>query len=307
MDVSFRALTKCNLCPRHCNANRFSSAKGYCKSDSHYHIQSIVAHHGEEPLISGKHGICNVFFRNCNLQCVYCQNHQISDNSANKTSENWSFIKVINSITQLLQSGCKSIGFVTPSHHIPHVISIIKAFENYSPRPVFVYNTNAYDKVEVLQQLEGLIDIYLPDMKYFSEEISLKYSDAKNYPQVSQKALKEMFRQKGSVLHLMDDNHAEAGLIVRHLVLPGHIDNSIAILRFIAEEISVKTHISLMSQYYPTYKASLFNNINRKLTQKEYFTVVEEMDKLGLMNGWIQEMESTEHYRPDFERDEPFV
>ncbi len=306
MNISFGSLKKCSLCPRNCHADRFSGPTGYCRSDHHYHINSIVRHTGEEPLISGQHGICNIFFHNCNLQCVYCQNHQISDNTAPKPFDDWSLEKITGIIVKHLEAGCKSIGFVTPSHHIPHVVSIIRAFENYRPKPIFVYNTNAYDKAEVLRELEGLIDIYLPDLKYASEELSALYSDAKDYPAVSHRALKEMYRQKGAVLHLLDDDHAESGLIVRHLVLPGHIDNSLAVLRFIAEELSPKVHISLMSQYYPTYKAGAYSTLNRKLSAGEYNRVVAEMENLGLCNGWIQELDSHDNYRPDFSKEHPF-
>jgi putative pyruvate formate lyase activating enzyme len=306
MKLTFEALKNCNLCPRNCHTDRFAGANGYCKSDYRYNISSIVNHKGEEPLISGTNGLCNIFFSHCNLQCVYCQNHQISDNSAASGSRSWSFDEIISSIKKHLDSGCRAIGFVTPSHHIPHVVSIIKAFEHYNPKPIFVYNTNAYDKVEVLKQLEGLIDVYLPDLKYASGELSAVYSGAADYPSVSRLAVKEMFRQKGAALHLLDEHQAESGLIIRHLVLPGHIDNSIAILRFIAEELSPKIHVSLMSQYYPAHKADSLVPLNRTLTVKEYHTVLNEMEKLGLSNGWIQQLESHASYVPDFEKEHPF-
>jgi putative pyruvate formate lyase activating enzyme len=306
MKVSFEFLKKCNLCPHNCNVNRFSGQLGYCRSGYQYNVNSIVNHKGEEPLISGKNGICNVFFNHCNLQCVFCQNHQISDNFSISTNDSWSFERIISTINKHLQNGAKSIGFVSPSHQIPQMISIIRAFENYKPKPIFVYNTNAYDKAEVLKELEGLIDIYLPDLKYASEQLSLAYSGASDYPAISRNALKEMFRQKGAVFHLLDEDHAESGIIIRHLVLPGHVENSISVLRFIAEELSPNVHISLMSQFYPTYKAHLFPNINRTLTSEEYDLVIAEMENLGMTNGWIQELESHDNYRPDFLKDHPF-
>jgi putative pyruvate formate lyase activating enzyme len=306
MKVSFDSLKKCNLCPRNCNADRFSGHSGYCRSDYQYNINSIVNHKGEEPLISGKNGICNVFFNHCNLQCVFCQNHQISNNLSINTDNSWCLEQIISIIHKHLENGCKSIGFVSPSHQIPQVISIIRAFDNYHPKPIFVYNTNAYDKAEVLKELEGMIDIYLPDLKYASETLSFEYSDAADYPSISRKALKEMFRQKGAVLHLLDKDHAESGIIIRHLVLPGHVENSISVLRFIAEELSPKIHISLMSQFYPTYKANLYPNINRTLTSEEYDQVITEMENLGMSNGWIQELDSKDNYRPDFIKEHPF-
>jgi putative pyruvate formate lyase activating enzyme len=306
MKVSFGSLKKCSLCPHNCNADRFSGHSGYCRSGYQYNINSIVNHKGEEPLISGINGICNIFFNHCNLQCVFCQNHQISDNFSISTNDSWSLERIISSIHKHLENGCKSIGFVSPSHQIPQVISIIRAFENYKPKPIFLYNTNSYDKVEVLKELEGLIDIYLPDLKYASEQLSLEYSGARDYPAISRKALKEMFRQKGAVLHLLDENYAESGIIIRHLVLPGHVENSILVLRFIAEELSTKVHVSLMSQFYPTYKTHLFPNINRTLTSGEYDQVITEMENLGISNGWIQELDSEDHYRPDFRKKHPF-
>ena len=265
----------------------------------------MVVHRGEEPAVSGKHGICNIFFDHCNLQCVYCQNHQISNN--NNVSTAWSIEKLLQAILKNIDLGCKTVGFVSPSHQIPQMLSIIKALQHIKPKPVFVYNSNGYDKVEVLRQLEGLIDMYLPDLKYASNATSALYSDAKNYVEVSQKALREMFRQKGAALHLADDDaHAESGLIVRHLVLPDRIDESLQVLRFIAEELSPKVHVSLMAQYFPTADAARYANLNRVLTNQEYKTVVGEMERLELTNGWLQDLASNQTYRPDFGKEEPF-
>lgn len=304
MDISFAALRSCNLCPRNCNANRFAGNQGWCKTDHQYHIASVVNHRGEEPAISGSNGICNIFFNHCNLQCIYCQNHQISDN--NTTPEAWNFEKLLQNIMVHLNSGCQSLGFVSPSHQIPQMLSVIRALQHLKPKPIFVYNSNGYDKAEVLRELEGLIDVYLPDLKYASDQTAMNYSGANNYVDASQKALREMFRQKGAALHYNDDAYAESGLIVRHLVLPGHITESLQILRFIADELSPKVHVSLMAQYFPTSAASAHPNLNRTLTQHEYETVAREMETLGLSNGWLQDLESNRNYRPDFEKEEPF-
>jgi len=306
MDISFNSLRNCVLCPRECRADRFSGNFGYCRSDHHYNISSIVAHKGEEPPISGVNGICNIFFNHCNLQCLYCQNFQISCNTSAHSSKYWSFEKILAAIQQQLDSGCKAIGFVSPSHQIPQMVSIIRAFENYRPKPVFVYNSNGYDKTETLKELEGMIDIYLPDMKYMDGDLSYKLSGAADYPEVSRKALKEMYRQKGAALHFSDEHHAESGMIIRHLVLPGYVQNSLDVLHFISEELSPKAHISLMSQYYPVHNAMKYENINRSLSKREYDIVLNEMDKLGLENGWIQQLESKDFYRPDFESEHPF-
>jgi len=186
------------------------------------------------------------------------------------------------------------------------VKAIIDALRDESRNPIFVYNTNGYDKVETLKSLESYIDIYLPDFKYSSDELAREFSDASRYPEIALAALKEMYRQKGSVV-LMDDNGiAERGIIVRHLVLPGHVDNSIGVLRMIAGEVSSSLTISLMSQYWPTPLVKSHKKLGRMLLPAEYQAVADEMLKLGFRKGWLQEMESHENYRPDFDRDHPF-
>lgn len=306
MDISFNALRKCKLCPRNCEANRFQDKKGFCHTDYRYNVNSIVIHKGEEPPICGDFGTCNIFFNHCNLQCVFCQNHQISNNNSKLNS--LEFEDILKTIENHLQQGCRTIGFVTPSHQIPQMVSIIKAFENYSPKPYFVYNTNAYDKVDVLKSLEGLIDIYLPDFKYAKDsEKSYKYSGARDYATIAKPAIKEMFRQKGSQIRMGDNNYTESGLIIRHLVIPGYVENSIEILKFIAEEISEKVSISLMSQYTPIYNAASNPEINCKLNKSEYEIVLKTLDELNLENGWVQALESSDYYLPDFDNTHPFT
>ncbi len=306
MDISFAALRNCTLCPRNCHSNRFVGKGAYCQTDYQYTISNVVIHRGEEPVISGENGICNVFFAHCNLQCIYCQNHQISTNSIHSEKHIWSFEQVLAAIQTCLDAGCQAIGFVSPSHQIPQMISVIKAFEHRHPKPIFVYNSNGYDKVDVLRELEGYIDVYLPDMKYGSNALAAAYSHAEDYVQVNQLAIKEMFRQKGAALHYADAHQAERGMVVRHLVLPGHVDNSLDVLRWIAREISPKVHVSLMAQYFPTAKAAHHAPLNRTLSQEEYDSIVAEMEQLGMVNGWLQEMDSHQSYRPDFELEEPF-
>jgi putative pyruvate formate lyase activating enzyme len=299
-------LRNCYLCPRNCHADRFTSKVGYCKSDASFNISSICIHLGEEPVISGNKGICNVFFTNCNLQCAYCQNWQISANRKERKSTEMSLEKVIMEITNILDGGVNMIGFVSPSHAIPQMMIIINIIEALGYQPVKVYNTNGYDKPETIKSLDGIIDVYLPDFKYMDPFLSKDYSDAADYPEVASMAVKEMFRQKGSALHLSEHGTAESGMIIRHLVLPGQVENSRKVLKFIAEEISIKVHISLMSQYYPTLGVSCHPLLNRTLKQDEYQAVVDEMNYLGFSNGWIQELESTHNYQPDFQREHPF-
>ncbi len=299
-------LEDCALCPRNCHANRLAGKTGYCKSDASFNIASICIHRGEEPAISGTDGICNIFFDHCNLQCIYCQNHQISNNSSNRTIHHADLDKVISRITAILDLGINRVGFVSPSHFIPQMKVIINIIQSLGYKPVWVYNTNGYDKPETLRTLEGIIDVYLPDFKYRDSGLARKYSGAGDYPEIAAKALKEMYRQKGAAL-IVDDNHAaESGIIVRHLVLPGHVSNSLHVLKFLSEELSPRIYVSLMAQYYPTKNVENHPKLGRGITETEYLQVVEEMEKLGMFNGWIQEFDSSEFYRPDFDHPHPF-
>jgi putative pyruvate formate lyase activating enzyme len=299
-------LHDCDLCPRECHADRFSTKPGYCKSDASFNISSICIHHGEEPAIGGKHGICNIFFTHCNLQCIYCQNYQISDNRNLINPTAIELDEVIRQVSAILDSGINRVGFVSPSHFIPQVKIIIQCIHSLGYKPVWVFNTNGYDKPQTLKSLEGIIDVYLPDLKYMESSLAGEYSDAPDYPEVTTLALREMFRQKGATLHVNEDGTAESGIIIRHLVLPGHKENSLKVLNFIVKELSPKLHISLMSQYYPTPRVSCHPKLDRTVSQEEYNIIVEEMDRLGIYNGWIQELNSAIHYRPDFKKENPF-
>jgi putative pyruvate formate lyase activating enzyme len=302
-------LGDCALCPRNCHADRLQGKAGYCKSNASFSIASICIHKGEEPAISGSDGICNIFFTNCNLQCIYCQNHQISDNRISRnncTVYSAEFKDMITRITTILDQGISRVGFVSPSHFIPQMKVIINIIHSLGYKPVWVYNTNGYDKAETLRTLEGIIDVYLPDFKYMDERLAWKYSGARDYPDYAGKALKEMYRQKGAPLITGEDHTAISGIIVRHLVLPGHVPNSLRVLKFLAEEISPKIHVSLMAQYYPTKRVKNDPQLGRGVTESEYREVVYEMEKLGMFHGWIQEFESSEFYRPDFDQQHPF-
>jgi len=214
--------------------------------------------------------------------------------------------QVIDQIVDILDNGIEAVGFVSPTHFIPQVIVIIQAIEKTGRKPVFVYNTNAYDKVSSLKMLEGIVDVYLPDFKYMDFTLAKELSDAPDYPVYAGQAIKEMYRQKGSTLLSNKNSYAESGLIIRHLVLPGYIENSLSVLRFIAHEISVNVHISLMSQYYPNAFVKGHSKLNRELSEREYKVVVSEMEKLGFRKGWIQEPSSAGYYNPDFSGDHPF-
>ena len=300
-------LENCTLCPRECRVNRFKGGTGYCGMDAGLNIASICIHRGEEPSISGTNGICNIFFAGCNLHCLYCQNHEISRPETVIRNVKMELHTVLDKIEEILSKGIKAIGFVSPSHVVPQVKAIIRGLRSRGLNPVTVYNTNGYDKAETLRSLSGMIDVYLPDFKYATSEIAVGYSDAVDYPEVALKALKEMYFQKGSTLITDEKGVAENGILLRHLVLPGHIAESIKVLRTIADEISTGIYLSLMSQYHPTKYVRNHLVLNRTLYNDEYESVVKEMERLGFRNGWVQDMDSNVNYRPDFGKENPFV
>jgi putative pyruvate formate lyase activating enzyme len=301
-----KILENCTLCPRECRVNRFRGGSGYCGTDAWMNISAICIHRGEEPSISGENGICNIFFSGCNLHCLYCQNHEISHRGLVKVKPAMELQSVLDQIEDILSKGINAVGFVSPSHVVPQVRAIINGLNLRGLKPVTVYNTNSYDKPETIRSLSGLIDVYLADYKYVTNELSEEYSDASNYPAVALKAIKEMYYQKGSVLRTDEKGIAENGMIIRHLVLPGHAQESKSVLSTLAEELSTGIHLSLMSQYHPTPHVRNHPVLNRALYKSEYEAVVEEMDKLGFRNGWVQDMDSFQNYQPDFRKEHPF-
>lgn len=299
-------LEECSLCPRECRVNRFNGASGYCRSDSGLNIAAICIHRGEEPVISGTKGICNIFFSGCNLHCIYCQNHEISRPGPLMKNRSMDLSNALDQIEEILKDGIMAVGFVSPSHVVPQVKAIINGLNSRGLKPIVVYNTNSFDKPEILRSLSGLIDVYLPDYKYVTPEIASRYSDAPDYPLVALKAIKEMYFQKGSKLWLNEEGRAENGMLIRHLVLPGHADESKKVLKSIAEELSPGVHLSLMSQYHPTSEAKDDPFLSRSLYKEEYDDVIKEMEDLGFRNGWVQDMDSNVNYRPDFRKENPF-
>lgn len=300
-------LSDCILCPRMCRVNRLTRELGYCRGTADFHISSICVHRGEEPVISGNDGICNVFFARCNLQCTFCQNYQISRKNAYVTGYGKNLEQVVDDIISILDTGIGNVGFVSPTHYLPQMKAIIASLNERGRFPVIVYNTNAYDRVEELQKLKGLVDVYLPDFKYMDRTISKLFSDAGNYPEVALKAIDEMYKQVGEQLVLDNNGKAKSGLVIRHLVLPGHIENSKRVLSAIFDKWSNNIAISLMSQYYPVDSGEGLDFPNNRLTAREYNEVIDHMAALGFENGWIQDLTSYDSYLPDFENDAPFV
>lgn len=300
------SLSHCTLCPRNCGANRLSGELGFCKSDALFRVSSVCVHKGEENVISGEKGICNIFFPHCNLQCVYCQNWDISQNETGILPNALLYEELIERICKVLDKTENIVGFVSPSHYIPQMLAIIRGIKETGRNPVFVYNTNGYDKVETLKLLEEVIDVYLPDFKYVDADLAYRYSQAANYPEVALAALKEMHHQKGALLILNERGIAERGILLRHLVLPGAVSQSIEALKTIAGEISTRLHISLMSQYYPTKLVKNLPELNRTISYEEYQQVVDAFFETGLSNGWTQDLASHGLYRPDFSDERPF-
>ncbi len=305
-DEEAAQLACCTICPRECGVNRLEGEEGYCKTDAFMNVASVCIHRGEEPPISGPDGICNVFFAGCNMRCRFCQNHEISRGDKislkliNRTEE------VIEKIVKILDSGINAVGFVSPSHVVPQVKVIIRELNANGYHPVTVFNTGGFDKASTIDSLEGLIDVYLPDLKYHSAELASSLSDAPDYHTIAIMSLKRMYYQKGSVLKLDNAGNAESGILVRHLVLPGHSDDSIKVLQSIAEEISPGVSISLMSQYSPIGLDTAESLLFRTITVDEYTKVVNAMVSLGFRNGYFQDMDSHKSYKPDFSMDHPF-
>lgn len=298
-------LTACRECPRGCGTNRFKSPTGACATGAGFSVGSVCLHRGEEPVF-GEHGVCNVFFTLCNLQCRYCQNFQISHKPRPAIAYELTLQELTERIRRVMAEGARHVGFVSPSHVFPQMEAIMEELRGDQPEPLFVMNTNGYDLPGQIRRLEGRMQVYLPDLKYMDPVLANRFSGCPDYPAVAQAALHEMFRQKETELVLDGNGVLRSGLIIRHLVLPGQVENSKAVLRFIARELSPKVTISLMSQYAPIPAVADDPELGRRLTSAEYEEVLEELDRLGMENGWVQALESQDHYCPDFARSHPF-
>ena len=301
-------LASCDICPRNCGINRLQGEIGFCHSGELPIVASFCDHHGEEPAISGSHGSGTIFFANCNLRCVYCQNYQISQNWEKQAANEISCHKLAEYMLHLQDElKCHNINLVSPSHFVPQIIeAVIEAIPMGLHIPL-VYNTNGYDSLETLKELDGIIDIYLPDFKYFDDKRALEFSGAGNYVTSARNAIKEMYRQTGNLV-IDDDGIAQRGLIVRHLILPDRLSGSKEVLKWLAGELSPEVTISLMSQYEPMHMANEISSLSRCITQSEYDEVFNLLDELRMENGWVQKMGAQKLYLPDFEREgHPFV
>jgi putative pyruvate formate lyase activating enzyme len=298
-------IRSCRSCPRNCEIDRTIGEFGICASGSLPVVSSYTPHFGEEPVLSGTKGAGNIFFGNCNLKCVYCQNFLISQKPKIENKNEVSIEHLAEIMLELQQKECHNIGLVSPTHFaVPIFKSIKLAVEMGLDLPI-IYNTNGYDSVEVLKLFEDVISIYLPDFKYGDNTEGKKYSKVDDYFDRIKEAVTEMYRQVGSEL-IYDEEVVVRGLIIRHLILPNGLAETEKVFRFISE-LDPKIHISLMAQYYPTNVADRYILISRPISNMEYLRAIELLEKYGLENGWIQELESNDFYRPNFEdRKDPF-
>ena len=295
-------LAACDICPWRCGIDRLGDQRGFCHSGRRPIISSYCAHHGEEPALSGTRGSGTIFFGNCNMRCVYCQNYQISQNyeiqQANETD-----CQTLAEEMLYLQDKlrCHNINLVSPSHFVPQIVGALMEAVPQGLHLPLVYNTGGYDSLETLKALEGVIDIYLPDIRYSSEANGQKYSQVPDYVTHNRQAIQEMYRQVGD-LQVDENEVAYRGLIVRHLILPQGLAGSEESLTWLAREVSSSVAVSIMSQYFPCHKAHGIPLLARTIAYEEYLAVVRIQEKLGLENGWLQEMDAPANYLPDFTR-----
>ena len=291
-------ISKCEICPRKCKVNRYEK-KGYCRCDDKVRIALVSKHYFEEPCISGRNGSGTIFFSNCNLNCVFCQNHDISQGGKgiDVTVERLAEIML-----EQQERGANNINLVTPTMYVEQIIKAIDIAKDGGLNIPIVYNTNGYEEVETIKKLAGYIDIYLPDFKYFTNELAIKYSKAPNYFEKVTFALLEMQSQFDE--YVFDGEIMQKGMIVRHLVLPNHIQNSKNVLKWIKDNLREDIYVSVMAQYFPTYKAIGDELIGRKLSFSEYRKIEQYFYGLDIKNGYIQDLgKHEEEFVPDFNMD----
>lgn len=288
----------CSLCPRECNVDRTHKKNGYCGETSEVRLARAALHMWEEPCISGKTGSGAVFFSGCALKCIFCQNSQIADSSVGKkvTIENLASI-----FLNLQKQGAANINLVTASHFVPQVIEALQIAKGRGLAIPIVYNCGGYENVDTIKQLNGLVDIYLPDMKYYDTNLSGKLSHASDYFEKASVALQEMVSQIGAPVFDEKTNMMKRGVIVRHLILPGHTSDSKSILKYLYEAYNDQIYISIMNQYTPVIHQEVYTELNRCITKREYDKVINYALNLGITNAFIQEGETAkESFIPEF-------
>lgn len=292
-----KELEKCEICPHRCKVNRTNGEYGRCKCNDKIKIALVSTHEYEEPCISGKNGSGTVFFSNCNLACMYCQNYEISQFGKGREIKIGELAEIF---LKQQEKNVNNINLVTPTMYAYQIIEAIKIARKNGLKLPIIYNTNGYENVETIRALEGYVDVYLPDLKYYSDILSKKYSGVSSYFKVTTEAIKEMYKQVGQAT-FNEDGIITKGVIVRHLVLPNHLQNTKHVLKWIKENLG-DIYVSIMAQYFPTYKAKEDSEIGRKLTKKEYKEIENYLYTLNLKNGYIQELgEHEEEYVPRWE------
>lgn len=281
-----KELNECKLCPHNCKINRNKGEIGRCRATDKVKIALYSTHNFEEPCVSGEKGSGTVFFSNCNLNCVFCQNYEISQLGKGKeiTIED-----LANIFLKQQEKGVENINLVTPTSYVPQTIEAIKIAKKEGLNLPFIYNTNGYENIETIKMLEGYVDIYLPDLKYAENKLAKEYSKVDNYFEIATKAIKEMVKQVG-IPKLDERGIMKKGVMVRHLVLPNNLENSKKVLKWLVKNLPKDIYISVMAQYFPTYKAKEIKEINRNLTNEEWREIEDYIQYLGIENGYVQEL-----------------
>jgi putative pyruvate formate lyase activating enzyme len=299
-----KLLLSCTVCPLDCGNDRLRDELARCYSGRLPIVSSYTAHFGEEPALTGTRGAGNIFFGNCNLRCVYCQNYQISQTHREQIKNQVTHERLAEMMLELQARGCRNINFVSPTHFAPQMARAILLAAEGGLRLPIVYNTNAYDSVEVLRLLDGIVDVYLPDLKYAEDDAGYQFSKVPEYTRHSRAALREMFRQTGASLVYDDDGLLRRGLVIRLLVLPNDLGGIRESLEWIRETLSPRVAISLMAQYYATNQAATNERyilLSRRINEREWSNAIEALEELGMEEGWMQEFDGASHYyRPDF-------
>jgi putative pyruvate formate lyase activating enzyme len=295
----FKELLKCNICPRNCNVNRYENA-GFCKSGVNIKVSKVFVHMWEEPCISGERGSGTVFFSNCNLKCIYCQNYKISSEGFGKEI---SALRLSEIFIELQNKNVHNINLVTPTHYMPMIREALKMSKSSGLKIPVIYNSSGYENVDSLKTMEGLIDVYLPDIKYYNSKYSIKYSKAPDYFKFASEAVLEMYRQTGAPV-FDASGIITRGTMIRHLMLPGLLFDSKKIVDWVINNLPEGVYLNLMSQYTPMNKANEFPELNHKINSAHYESLVNYAVEHGLVNGFIQEYNSAdEEYVPDFNLD----
>jgi len=293
--MEFDELKNCHLCPKNCGVNRYKKL-GFCKSSADLFVSYYSLHMWEEPIISGNHGSGTIFFSNCNLKCIFCQNRKISTDGYGKKI---SLDRLSEIMLELQDKGAHNINLVTPTHYAPLIKYSINNIKDKLNIPV-VYNTSSYENVETIKMMNGIVNIYLADFKYFDDELGKKYSNCDNYRECAIKSIDEMYNQVGKFI--IKDDLMVNGLIVRVLVLPGHIDDSKKIIKYLYDKYKDNIIISIMNQYTPLFNIEKYDNLNRKLSDSEYDDIINYACDLGVKQAFIQDGDTQEEsFIPDFD------